>query len=709
MHSLRLTALVGLAAAASGAAAQQPTWARDVAPILHRHCATCHRDDGAAPFALLSYQDARDRARQIADVTARGFMPPWLPEPGPPFAGERRLSAPELATLARWADAGAPPGKLAAAPAPPEHVAGWRLGEPDLVVEAAEPIVLEAGGDEVFRNLVLPIAALGASRRWVRAVELDPGAARVVHHATLLTDATDSSRRLDAADDRPGFDGMRTFSRARSPEGQLLGWTPGSVPSNGPPDLAWELVQGTDLVLELHLVPSGRVETVRPRVGLWFASERPARRPLALRLGPKTLDIAAGDAAHRVEDRFVLPAAVDLLAVYPHAHYLCHRMTATATLPDGRRVKLLEIAAWDFDWQDQYRYREPVALPAGAELTMEYVYDNSAANARNPHSPPRRVVYGPSSNDEMGDLWLQVVPTAAADFDRLAAALRRRESEADVAGWRAVLARAPDDATARFNLGSELVLAGAVEEGIAELERSAALDPELAATHLNLGNARVALAASRAAGAGRADLERAAEHFERAAAVAGADVPDALFNLANTLTALGRFDEAHRHYQRAVELRPGFLPARLNHALAYSRAGRPEAAIAELERCLDLDPTYVPALWNLALLQRGEEEVTGGAFERLARALEVDPESAQLRMLRADLLLDRDRWVEAMGAYRSVIEVEPQSADAWANLGRALAALGRRPEAKSALERALAIDAGHAGAHEVLRSIGEPP
>jgi tetratricopeptide (TPR) repeat protein len=715
----RIAAVAGSFAAAGmapTAASEPPTWARDVAPIVHRSCVGCHQAGGPAPFALTTYDDARSRARLIAEVTARGYMPPWLPAPGPPFAGERRLSPAEVATLTRWAEAGAPPGDLDAAPSAPAASRGWRLGEPDRVIEMPEAFVLPAGGGELFRTFVLPVGddlgagggvdGHGASRRWVRSVEIRPADAPVVHHATLMVDPTDSSRRLDAASAAPGFDGMRAFSRARAPSGHLLGWTPGKAPSPGSPDLAWELEAGSDLVLELHLLPSGREESVRARVGLHFAPGPPARRPLAVRLGRKTLDIAPGESAHRVEDRFVLPAAVDVLAVYPHAHYLCRSMLATATLPDGRVVTLLEIPSWDFDWQDQYAYREPLRLPAGAELRMEFVYDNSAANPRNPRQPPQRVVYGPSSSDEMGDLWLQVATVDAADFDSLAHALDRRESDENVAGWRSALLRAPDDATLRFNLGSELVVAGSLEEGIAELERAVALDPALAVAHMNLGNALVARAQKSPEGR-RDDLERAARSFERAAALGGPmEAADAHFNLANTLAALGRLEEALVHYQRALELRPGFLEARLNQAITYARQGLDAQAIVELERCLDADPAYAAALWNLALLRGRDQEGLAQVLERVERALGVEPASAQILMMRGDLLLRLDRFDEAATAYQAVLEVAPRSADAWANLARALGRLGRREEAERALRQALDLDGASAAALDVARELG---
>ncbi len=609
--------------------------------------------------------------------------------------------------LAQWAAAGAPSGDLAAVPAPPAAIAqGWRLGEPDLVVEMAEPFTVPAGGDDVFRTFVLPVDLGGARRRWVKAVEIVPGSARVVHHGTLMADPTDSSRRLDAADATPGFDGMRTFSRARAPDGHLVGWTPGMAPSVGRDDLAWELAAGTDLVLELHLVPSGREETLRARAGLHFAAAPPPRRPLAVRLGLKTIDIPAGEVAYREQDRFVLPAAVDVLAVYPHAHYRCRSMRATATLPDGRVETLLDIRAWDFDWQDQYRYRDPIRLPAGTGIAMEYVFDNSAANPRNPQQPPRRVVYGPAASDEMGDLWLQVVAVEDADAPRLSRALEQRESESNLAGWRAALARTPDDATLHFNLGSELVLTGELDAGIAELERSVELDPAFGRALTNLGNAFVARARRSGGESARADLERAAQQFERATSVSDAtEAPDALFNLANTEAALGRFDDAHRSYDRALELRPAFHQARLNKATTYARQERRGDAIAEIERCLDADPTYVAALWNLALLRGQEPAGMAAALERVDRALAIEPASPALRMLRGDLLLRLERFDDATAAYRAVIEVDPRSADAWANLGRSLARQGRVAEAEQALARALEIDARNAAALEVRREL----
>jgi tetratricopeptide (TPR) repeat protein len=193
--------------------------------------------------------------------------------------------------------------------------------------------------------------------------------------------------------------------------------------------------------------------------------------------------------------------------------------------------------------------------------------------------------------------------------------------------------------------------------------------------------------------------------FERVAVEGSAEAPDALCNLANTLVALERYDEAERHYARSLELRLEFWEARLNRAIAYARRGRRAEANAELERCLDAKPDYLAALWNLAVLRAQEEGGNASVLDRVDRAIAADPESPRIRMLLGDLFLLQRRFEDAVTAYRAVIEVDAGSSDAWANLGRALDRLERREEARAAVERALAIEPGSELALEVKREL----
>ncbi len=402
-------------------AGAQVTFSRDVAPILHRHCVSCHQPGEVAPFALATYADAARRARQIAEISALRRMPPWLPAEGfgGPFEGERRLSAAEIRTLARWAAAGAPPGNLAELPAPPEDPDDWRLGKPDLEVRMPEAYAIAAEGPDEYRCFVLPLDLPGD--RYVRAFEFRPGNRRVVHHALLFTDHSRAARQRDAESPGPGYPcfGAPGFL----PGGALGGWTPGSNPVVQPAGVAVRVRQHADLVVQLHFHPSGKPETEQSTVGLYFAAAPPRRRLFDIALGSREIDIPPGATRYRVTDSFTLPVPVEVAGVIPHAHYLCREMRGYAVLPSGKRRWLIRIPEWNFDQQDQYRYVTPLVLPADTRLVMEFFYDNSAANIRNPHRPPRRVVWGPGSADEMAGLHLQVIPVRETDIPELTQAL----------------------------------------------------------------------------------------------------------------------------------------------------------------------------------------------------------------------------------------------------------------------------------------------
>lgn len=610
--------LGGVPARAQGQAeARAPgevTFATDVAPILFARCAGCHRPEGSAPFSLLSFAEAARRARTILDVVERGLMPPWPPlaDHGGPFQGERRLGADEQQVLRAWVEGGAPEGDAAACPPPPVFPSGWQLGVPGLVAEAAEALEVPAEGRDVYRNLVLPLAV--SERRYVRAVELLPGNPRVVHHAVMLVDRSGSARALDRDDPGPGFGGM-SLGKAEVPDGHFLAWAPGRLPSPGLEGLAWTLDPGMDLVLQLHLRPSGKPETLRPRVGLTFADEPPRERPVALVLSSLEIDIPPGVSDYVVHREYVLPVAVRVLSVFPHAHYLGKDLGAWVERPDGTRSWLLRIAPWDFDWQDEYRYVEPLELAAGTRIVMDYHYDNSATNPENPNSPPRRVVYGEQSSDEMGELLLEVLARDPAERGRLAADYRRAQQEQTLAYFEAAVARDPADLRARKSLALQCLRMGRAEQAGPHLEILAAARPDDPEVHNDLGNARLL--------AGRPGEARAA--FERALALAPGDAR-LRTNLGVACFQLGDLARAKAELERSLAARPDQPKALLFLGGVLARRGEDEAARAKLERVLELDPGEARAQrWLADLARRRGDEEEARRREDLARALEGPP------------------------------------------------------------------------------------
>jgi len=393
---------------------------KHVAPILYRSCAGCHRPGEAAPFPLLTYQDAARRAALIAALTSSRYMPPWKPEPGyGDFAGERRLTAAQIRTLREWAAAGAPEGNPADRPPPPRFPDQDALGAPDQIAVMSEPFPIPAGGPDLYHCFVIP---LGLDRdRYLRAIEFRPRNRKLVHHALFFADPSGTARRKDQEDPGPGY---RCFGGPGFlPAGGLGGWSPGSGPVTLPEGAALTLRKGSDLVLQLHFKPTGKPEEEQSAARLYFTGAAPTRRVLDIALGSRQIDIPAGERSYRVRDHFTLPVEALAIGIIPHAHYVCQEMKGFATLPSGARRWLLWIKDWDFNWQDQYRYRAPIRLPAGTRLEMEFTYDNSAGNPRNPNHPPQRVVWGAGVTDEMAGLHVQVMAERESDLAELTRAL----------------------------------------------------------------------------------------------------------------------------------------------------------------------------------------------------------------------------------------------------------------------------------------------
>jgi len=482
-------------------------------------------------------------------------MPPWQPEPGHgAFVGSRRLSDSEIQLFQTWAGQGAPEGDPRDLPRPPQWTSDWELGPPDLVITL--PVYqLRADGPDMFRNIVVPAGFSGT--KYVRAWQFRPGN-RVVHHATIQMDTSGLTRRLDARDDSPGYEGVVALT-ARAPDGFFLDWAPGHRPATAVEGTAWPLEGASDLVVMLHLKPSGKPETVQASLGLYFSDKPPSRLPVMLRLTRQDLDIAAGDRSYETADSYILPVDVVMHTAQPHAHYLGRRFEGTARLPDGRSVPLIQILDWNFNWQDVYHYQDPIALPVGTRISMHIVYDNSDANPRNPHRPPRSVGYGQQTDDEMAELWFQVLTRSEADRVKLVKDLRGKVLQEEIKGRRAMLTRDAANVALRDDLLVMLTEAGRLTEAADEAGRSAALQPASAAAQYNLGAALMAI--------GR--MEQARASFERAIAI-DPDHVLALYNLAQVTDVADRAP-AIRHLRRVLELRPGWPAAQSSLAWHLAR------------------------------------------------------------------------------------------------------------------------------------------
>ena len=587
--------LFAVFAALPAVAFGQVTFSKDVAPVIFSKCAQCHHPGGSAPFSLLTYREARTHATQMAVLTKNRVMPPWKAHPSnEKFIGLDVLSDAEIAIFERWVADGAREGDRRDLPAPPERAGGWQLGTPDLVVTLSRPYELAADGPDVSRVFVLPLPV--DRLRYVRGIEFRANSPRI-HHANIRIDATPASRELDEADVQPGYDGIIVRS-AVYPDGHFLGWTPGQAAPLLPPGLAWTLARNSDLVLQLHLVPSGKPESIQPSIGVYFTDDPPTQTPVMMRLSNQHIDIPAGDGTYLATDSFVLPVDVEVLAVQPHAHYLAREVSGTATLPDGSLRTLISIPDWDLRWQHVYRYETPIALPRGTTVAMRYRYDNSASNPRNPAVPPVRVPWGQQSREEMGDLWLQVVTKTPEDRQLLDQTFREKWMATDIVGLESLIRREPDRASLRDDIAVLYMELNRPGDAVPHFEAALKLKPESASAHFNYGTA---------------------------------------------LAGAGRLNDAIVQYRAALALRPAYAIAHNNLGTALLQTGQPQQALAAFREAARIDPQLAEAHLNVGLVSRAVGDL-GEAVARFRRVLALNP-----------------NWVTAVSSLASLLAAAPDA------------------------------------------------
>ena len=578
---------------AKAGALQSPSFSKDIAPIVFDACVSCHRTNGPGPFPLTSYDEVRRRATQIAKVTASRFMPPWKVEPGVShFVGQRLLTDQEISLIDRWAKNGAPEGDPKETPPAPKFADGWLLGKPDLIVKPDVAYSLPAQDSDAFRIFAIRIPV--KRRTYVTGIEFHPGNARVVHHANIRIDRSGATRRLDDADPLPGYDGLMPRS-AEYPDGHFLGWTPGQVAPLVQPELAWTLEPGSDLVVQLHLQPSGAVEEVLPEIGLYFTDRVPQKTPTILRLGSQGIDIPPGEPHYVIRDSYVLPASVQLLAIQPHAHYRAKEIRGVATFPDGTSRVVMHIKDWDFRWQHVYREETPIPLPKGTRLSMEYTYDNSSTNVRNPELPPARVLWGQRSRDEMGDLWFQLLASTDAERARLSDEISAKMTGEDIIGYETMLKVNPNDAELHDDVALLYMSLGFAANAVRHFQASATLKPESPAAHFNLGTA---------------------------------------------YAQAGRFDDSIKAFRESLRLRPDYAVARGNLGRILLIKGNTAEALKEFQEAVRLDPKNPQNLLGLAetLAARGDYDRAIEAIERTIKLPLSEPLAKEVFAKRAEYL-----------------------------------------------------------------------
>ena len=400
-----LTAAI-LVVSASGAATVPPqvTFTRDVAPILEKNSQGCHRPGEAAPFSLLTYQQARPWAKAMKEAVRLKKMPPWFADPHyGKFSNDRSLAPKDVDIIAAWADAGAPEGDPKDLPAPLSFVEGWSIPKPDVVFQPPQAFEIPASGTIEYQKIIVPSGF--TEDKWVQFAEARPGDRARIHHMILYVREPGSHWLKDAKPGvffiapKPAAD--ENVDTAALPSDFLVGYAPGQPPEIMPPGQAKLIKAGSDLVLEIHYTTNGAAATDHgSKFGLVFARVAPKERVLTLSATNGTFKIPPGDPNYKVDSEFQLGTTVKLAGLHPHMHGRGKDFEYRIVYPNGETQTLLRVPRYNWHWQLWYNLAEPIVLPKGAKIECTAHFDNSPNNPDNA-DPTKEVSWGDQSWDEM--------------------------------------------------------------------------------------------------------------------------------------------------------------------------------------------------------------------------------------------------------------------------------------------------------------------
>jgi hypothetical protein len=395
-----------------------PTYTKDVAPILYKRCTGCHRPGEIAPMSLLTYEDVRPRTRDIRDEVGDGNMPPWHADPGHrKLANDRSLTAAERETILKWVNNGSPKGDPKDMPPMPKYTDGWELGQPDVVLEMPVDYKVPADGFVEYEYFELPTNF--TEDKWVQALEVRPGNRSVVHHVIVSARTPKPDPRPGGVRLSPGMDipagqtggpaepadktrthGQSLFPRPRGAGAMLGGFAPGTSSMKLDPGSAILIRAGSTIVLQMHYTTNGEAATDRTKIGITFAKQPPTQEMRIGTLVNGKLQIPPGEPDYSIAAEMTTTADVTIKQMLPHTHLRGKSWEYTVTYPDGKSEVILAVPKYDFNWQTDYVFAEPLKLPKGSKIRAVAHYDNSAKNKANP-DPKAEVWWGDQTWEEM--------------------------------------------------------------------------------------------------------------------------------------------------------------------------------------------------------------------------------------------------------------------------------------------------------------------
>jgi peroxiredoxin len=363
------------------------SYVHDVAPILEKNCVACHEKGGIAPFAMDRYETVKGFSPMIREVIMTHRMPPYGADPHVgKFADNKNLSPDEIKTIVHWVNDGSPRGEGADPLAAHPHVAQeWPLGKPDLILHVPAYTIPATGVVDYQHPWVANPETEG---KWIRASTVKVEQRAGVHH--LLTGYLKDVPK-------PGQEAYENKWGA-----SVGGYAVGAESEIAPNDVGTYLPAGGAVGMQAHYTPFGKEATDHSEIGLYFYKDGQVPK-YVMRTGVvvnNAIVIPAGEARHHEVTYLDIPHDMLLYSAFPHAHYRGYAADLWVRFPDGKQKELISLPRYDFNWQRDYTFAQPIKIPAGSRLIAHWTYDNSKENPHNP-DPTKEIRWGEQSWQEM--------------------------------------------------------------------------------------------------------------------------------------------------------------------------------------------------------------------------------------------------------------------------------------------------------------------
>jgi len=421
--------------------AATPTYSRDIAPILFKHCASCHHKDDIAPMSLLNYAETKPWAASIKEAVLTRKMPPWKADPHVgKWSNDPSLTPEQINLIKAWADGGKPEGNPKETPVAPVFETGWRAGKPDKIVTIPK-FTLDKGGIDEYKSFEMPTDF--TEDMWVVSAELRAGNRKIVHHAHVFVvepPASDPGPVKAAASPDPVRkyaewlklrEGSLAWVRTEAPvinDGCVVddnavfpgtvksdlallisSYLPGRAPDIYPEGTARLVKAGSKLRFTIHYArTTGKPEFDETAVGLIFAKAPPRTVARRIDLSNHMFLIPAGAPNQEVTECHTFTKDMYITSLTPHMHLRGKAMKMELTYPDGKTATILDVPEYNFNWQITYRTADPIYLPTGTRIRITAHFDNSKNNPLNP-APEKIIRWGDASENEMMDGWIEYV------------------------------------------------------------------------------------------------------------------------------------------------------------------------------------------------------------------------------------------------------------------------------------------------------------